>query len=294
MFQTAHPVKFSAPSVAASVALHLAGILLLCWVSFTASPLLPRDRRRLAQVALFAPALEVPVRVPFQPPPKPPPKLTPPQPRFEAPPPQVSEFHFKPILDPPAAPFLDPARAPIPQPAPAPGLPRFAPPLLALKVGAFDSTQRAEVVPPPRVARVVAKAGGFAPPENAGSDIAPARLTAVGGFGDASVTPAPAVSKLSARPAATGATVSAQILDKPTPSYTDEARRLDIEGEVLLEVAFQASGETKVLRVVRGLGHGLDESAIAAARRIHFRPAQRDGAAVDSSAVVHIIFQLAY
>ncbi len=85
-----------------------------------------------------------------------------------------------------------------------------------------------------------------------------------------------------------------EILDKPRPSYSEEARRLNLEGEVVLEVMFESSGEAKVLRVVHGLGHGLDESAIAAARQIHFRPAQRDGIAVDSSAVVHILFQLAY
>jgi TonB family protein len=76
--------------------------------------------------------------------------------------------------------------------------------------------------------------------------------------------------------------------------YTDEARRLGIEGEVLLEVVFEASGETTVVRIVRGLGHGLDQSATAAASKIRFRPAQRDGVSVDSTAVVHIIFQLAY
>jgi TonB family protein len=67
-----------------------------------------------------------------------------------------------------------------------------------------------------------------------------------------------------------------------------------MEGEVLLEVLFAASGEARVLRTIRGLGHGLDENAIAAAREIQFRPAQRDGKATDSTAVVHIIFQLAF
>jgi len=87
---------------------------------------------------------------------------------------------------------------------------------------------------------------------------------------------------------------AAEILFKPRPAYTDEARRLRIEGEVLLEVLFAASGEARVLRTLRGLGHGLDESAIAAAHEIRFRPARRGDAPVDSSAVVHIVFQVAY
>jgi TonB family protein len=87
--------------------------------------------------------------------------------------------------------------------------------------------------------------------------------------------------------------VPAEILSKPTPAYTDEARRLRVEGEVLLEVVLEASGHLKVVRVVRGLGHGLDESAVRAAEQINFKPALRDGQPADSTAVLHIIFQLA-
>jgi len=46
--------------------------------------------------------------------------------------------------------------------------------------------------------------------------------------------------------------------------------------------------------VVQGLGYGLDDSAQAAARQIRFRPAQQDGQPVDSTAIVHIVFELAY
>jgi protein TonB len=69
---------------------------------------------------------------------------------------------------------------------------------------------------------------------------------------------------------------------------------LRLEGEVLLEVMFGASGQLHVNRVVRGMGHGLDEAAITAASKMRFKPAQRNGQAVDSTAVVHVVFQLAY
>jgi TonB family protein len=85
-----------------------------------------------------------------------------------------------------------------------------------------------------------------------------------------------------------------EILMIPTPTYSDEGRAKKIEGEVLLQVVFTASGEVKVLRVVQGLGHGLDQSAEAAAREIRFKPAQQDGQPVDSTAIVHIVFNLAY
>jgi TonB family protein len=82
------------------------------------------------------------------------------------------------------------------------------------------------------------------------------------------------------------------IREKPSPAYTREARELRVEGEVLLEVLFTSNGQVQVLRLVRGLGHGLDESAVRAAEKIRFSPAQREGQAVDISAVVHIVFQL--
>ena len=111
------------------------------------------------------------------------------------------------------------------------------------------------------------------------------------GFGDADAAAAPQA-KPKTQEVAPRIT-PAEILSKPTPAYTDEARRLHVEGEVLLEVVLEASGKLKVMRVVRGLGHGLDESAIRAAEQINFKPALRDGQPADSTAVLHIIFQLA-
>jgi TonB family protein len=91
-----------------------------------------------------------------------------------------------------------------------------------------------------------------------------------------------------------GQPTAVEITSKPNPLYTDEARNLKLEGEVLLEVQFGANGQLHVNRVVRGLGHGLDEAAINAANKMHFKPATRNGQAIDSTAVVHVMFQLAY
>ncbi|MGA2978412.1 MAG: energy transducer TonB [Terriglobales bacterium] len=89
-------------------------------------------------------------------------------------------------------------------------------------------------------------------------------------------------------------TTPVEITYKPNPVYTDEARHLQLEGEVLLEVEFAASGQLHVNRVVRGLGHGLDEAAVAAATKMRFKPALRNGQPMDSTAIVHVVFQLAY
>ncbi|MGA7219860.1 MAG: TonB family protein [Candidatus Sulfotelmatobacter sp.] len=111
-----------------------------------------------------------------------------------------------------------------------------------------------------------------------------------GGFADADVPAAPTVHSQAAAPARA---IPAEILSKPIPAYTPEAKSLRIEGEVLLEVVLEASGSLKVLRVVRGLGHGLDDNAVKAAQQIHFKPAVQNGQPADSTVVLHIIFQLA-
>lgn len=83
------------------------------------------------------------------------------------------------------------------------------------------------------------------------------------------------------------------ILYKPKPTYTEEGRKQGIDGEVRLEVLFSAGGQVHVIRVLQGLGYGLDEQAVKAAEQIKFKPALHAGQPVDSTAVVHIIFQLA-
>lgn len=111
------------------------------------------------------------------------------------------------------------------------------------------------------------------------------------GFGAQEVAQnTPHVQRIESGPAATGV----EILEKPKPVYTEEARNLKLEGEVLLEVQFGANGQLHVNRVVKGLGHGLDEAAINAANKMRFKPAMRSGQAVDSTAIVHVVFQLAY
>jgi len=110
--------------------------------------------------------------------------------------------------------------------------------------------------------------------------------------GFAASTPAPEVQPRRSA-ASTSATTPVEILAKPKPNYTDEGRKLKVEGEVRLEVLFTATGEVQVIRVLQGLGHGLDEQAVRAAQQIKFKPAQHEGKAVDSRATLHIVFQLA-
>jgi TonB family protein len=90
------------------------------------------------------------------------------------------------------------------------------------------------------------------------------------------------------------ATTPVNILEKPHPEYTAEGRSLKIEGDVVLDMVFLADGSIQVNRVINGLGHGLDEAAVRAAQQIKFKPAKREGQAVDFPARVRIEFRLAY
>ena len=67
------------------------------------------------------------------------------------------------------------------------------------------------------------------------------------------------------------------MLLKPEPQYTEEARRNQVTGTVMLRVVFASSGDVVQIRAVRSLPFGLTERAIAAARQIRFVPAMRGG-----------------
>lgn len=61
------------------------------------------------------------------------------------------------------------------------------------------------------------------------------------------------------------------------PAYTDAAARAEAEATVDAIVEIGADGEVADVRVVRWAGFGLDEEVVATVRRMHFRPAQREG-----------------
>lgn len=109
------------------------------------------------------------------------------------------------------------------------------------------------------------------------------------GFGGAPAAASAPRARVEDKPAVT----PVEITYKPQPVYTAEARQLRLEGEVLVQVMFAASGDLRIQQVVRGLGHGLDEAALQAARQIRFHPARRNGEPYDSVALVHIVFELA-
>jgi TonB family protein len=121
----------------------------------------------------------------------------------------------------------------------------------------------------------------------------PPQQTARAAFGDTTMAKAHVPNARPAVRQASGFT-PVEITFKPRPAYTEEARRAQIEGEVLVETVFTASGDVQIVRIIRGLPHGLNEMALAAVQAIRFHPATRYGEPVDSTANVRMNFELAY
>jgi TonB family protein len=89
-----------------------------------------------------------------------------------------------------------------------------------------------------------------------------------------------------------GGMLPPQIVSYTVPSYTPEAIARRIEGTVTVEASSDAAGNIQVLRVVRALGYGLDESALLALRDWKFVPALRNGAPVAAITQIDIDFKL--
>ena len=68
--------------------------------------------------------------------------------------------------------------------------------------------------------------------------------------------------------------------DRCRGDYTEAARDAGVEGTVVLDLVVDEEGNTREIKVVHGLGHGLDEAAVAALKRCHFAPGERGGNAV--------------
>ena len=85
----------------------------------------------------------------------------------------------------------------------------------------------------------------------------------------------------------------AEITARPNPTYTREARRMSIQGVVVLKVLLLANGELDRIRVVRRLPYGLTENAIIAACRVKFKPAMKAGKEVSQWATLEYGFRIA-
>ncbi|HEY6768828.1 MAG TPA: energy transducer TonB [Candidatus Sulfotelmatobacter sp.] len=83
-----------------------------------------------------------------------------------------------------------------------------------------------------------------------------------------------------------------QAVATPDPEYTEEARRAKTQGTCVLWMIVDADGRPRDIRVVRGLGFGLDAKAIEAVKQWRFEPAKKDGQPVNVQISVEVGFKL--
>ncbi|HKP63746.1 MAG TPA: energy transducer TonB [Polyangiales bacterium] len=106
------------------------------------------------------------------------------------------------------------------------------------------------------------------------------------------IKPKVLVAKREEPTACTESVIKARPLSLIRPTYTDDARRARVEGRVRIELAVDDQGVVTNARVLDGLGHGLDEAALAAARALRFSPATLCKRAVAAPFVIAMRFQL--
>jgi len=83
-----------------------------------------------------------------------------------------------------------------------------------------------------------------------------------------------------------------QAISSPDPNYTEEARQAKRQGTCVLWLIVDAAGRPRDIKVVRGLGLGLDAKALEAVRQWRFQPALKDGKPVDVQISVEVEFHL--
>jgi protein TonB len=90
-----------------------------------------------------------------------------------------------------------------------------------------------------------------------------------------------------------GGGVSAPVvLFAPEPQFSEEARKAKVSGNVLVYLQVDATGKPTHVRVLRGIGLGLDEKAKEAVLQYKFKPAMEDGKPVAVEMNVEVNFQI--
>jgi protein TonB len=185
------------------------------------------------------------------------------------------------------APKVPPPPAPPPKAAPKP-----APP--AAKAPKAAPAPAPEPAPAPAPAPVAAAGDGPGLPVGPGGD---GTGNGTGkGIGGNAATPAPSAARPAAAPPPQDTCAEPMVKPKAIavvePAYTESARAAGLQGRVRVEITVGPDGRVTNARVLQGLGQGLDEAAIAAARASTFSAATRCGRAVPATFTIGMRFSL--
>jgi protein TonB len=89
-----------------------------------------------------------------------------------------------------------------------------------------------------------------------------------------------------------GPMIAPQVLYSPEPEFSETARKDKVSGNVLVALTVDAAGRPTDIRILRGLGYGLDEKAVEAVSRYKFKPAMQNGHPVPVPININVDFQI--
>ena len=208
--------------------------------------------------------------------------------RQPAPPPKAESQGHEPIASPlprrdppkPAMPIHTPAEPP--KPLEAEPLPSLIAPIVAAPADTRNRSGLLEQVPAREDSRGSGLGGGTGSGagtgigEGSGAGIGPGTG---GGIGGGPYRPGSGITP-------------PRLLREVKADYTEEARRRGLTGEVVLEIVVRRDGSVGDVKLLQGLGSGLDDRATQAVRQWRFTPADRQGIAVDVIVEVGVEFRL--
>ena len=83
-----------------------------------------------------------------------------------------------------------------------------------------------------------------------------------------------------------------RLLREIKADYTEDARQRGLSGEVVMEIVVRRDGSVGDVKILQGLGGGLNDRAVQAVRQWRFSPAHKLGEAVDVMVEVSVEFRL--
>ena len=89
-----------------------------------------------------------------------------------------------------------------------------------------------------------------------------------------------------------GGVTEPELIYQVEPEFSAEARKAKFEGVVLVNLIVDAKGKPQDVRVLRGVGMGLDEKAVAAVKRYKFKPAMEGGKPVPVELNAEVNFKI--
>jgi protein TonB len=167
--------------------------------------------------------------------------------------------------------------------------PPKAPPLEDPKVK-IDPT--VDLDPSLKMAHVDMSAIGMPTSPNVGASMGNSHGTGIGSGNGAGIGPGSGGNMGGGIRRIGGGVAPPVVLFAPEPQFSEEARKAKVSGNVLVYLQVDTNGKPMHVRVLRGIGLGLDEKAVEAVTQYKFKPAMENGKPVPVEMNVEVNFQI--